>query len=61
MRGAQPSALRQTPLVALGAVNQTGGFFTRGSVIGGEPISSRASAVINQMRVFFTVATTPDR
>ena len=29
------------------------GFFTRGPVIGGEPISLRASGVINKMRVFF--------
>ncbi len=35
-----------------GAVNQTYGFFTRGPVIG-DAISLRASALINQMRVFF--------
>jgi len=37
-----------------GPLNQTYGFFSRGSVIGGESISLRASAVINQMAVLFT-------
>jgi hypothetical protein len=32
------------------------GLFTRGSVVGGESISLRASAVINQMSVFFTAS-----
>jgi hypothetical protein len=36
-----------------GPVNQTYGFFTRGPVIGGEPISLCASGVINQLSVFF--------
>ena len=42
-------------MLVLGAVNQTYGFFTRRPVIGGESISLRASAVINQTAVFFTV------
>jgi hypothetical protein len=51
---AQPCALTQAALVALGAVNQTCCFIARGAVIGGESISLRASAVINQRAVFFT-------
>ncbi len=54
-RGAQPFAFTQTALVALGAVNQTCGFFTRGTVIRGESISLRASTVINRMAVLFTM------
>jgi hypothetical protein len=41
-------------LVALGAVSQTHGFAIRGSLIVGESISLRASAVINQTAVLFT-------
>jgi hypothetical protein len=37
------------------AVSQTHGFFIRGSVSGGESISSHASAVINQTAVLFTI------
>jgi hypothetical protein len=40
-------------LLALEGGQSIYGFFTRGPVISGEPISLRASAVINQMRVFF--------
>jgi len=36
-------------------VNETCRFFTRGPVIGGESISSRASAIINQSSVLFTL------
>jgi len=38
-----------------GAINETYGFFTRGPVIGGESVSLRASAVINQTAVLFTM------
>ena len=41
-------------VIAWGAVTQTHGFFIRGSVIDGESISSRASAVINQTAIFLT-------
>jgi hypothetical protein len=41
-------------LLALEGCQSTYGFFTRGPVIGGEPISLHASAVINQMRLLFT-------
>jgi hypothetical protein len=44
-----------------GAFNQSDGFVTRGSVIGAESISSRASAVINQRAVFFTCHSTLPR
>ena len=38
------------------AVRQSAVFFTRGSVVGGESIFMRASADINQTRVFFTAS-----
>ena len=59
--GAEPNGVRGIDrlqdweaLLARGAVTQTHGFFTRGSVIGGEPISLGASAVINKTAVLFT-------
>jgi hypothetical protein len=42
-------------VLVLGAVTQTHRFIIRGSVTGGESISSRASAVINQTAVLFTM------
>jgi hypothetical protein len=59
------TVMRPRPGVAPGhaalaamAVNQTYGFFTRGSFIGGESISLRASAVVNRMAVSFSLRQT---
>jgi hypothetical protein len=68
--GAEPNGVRgiyrlqdRVALLALRAVTQTHDFFVRGFVIGGESNSSRASPVVNQTAVFWTLGSSrlPER